>query len=350
MTPEDPSSDAPETPDRTAGDGAGTWSGRRALVTGATGFIGRHLCRWLSARGAEVVAASRSAAQFASAIGSVASAAVDGSRSDPAPGVAADRLVALDVTDPVQCARVLDEHRPEVVFHLASRVTGSRDGELVLPMLHANLIGTVHLLAALHAAGRGGSFVQVGSQEEPRGAEESPASPYAAAKSAATIYCRLFAALYGVPVGVARVFMVYGPGHQDENKLVPYVIRCLLAGEPAKLMSGNRRIDWVFVDDVARGLARLAEALPREHAPGRRALEIELGSGALASVREVAERLAELLPEGPRPELGAVADRAGEIERRADLAAAAAIGWRPQVGLDEGLARTVEWFRGRSGG
>jgi nucleoside-diphosphate-sugar epimerase len=228
--------------------------------------------------------------------------------------------------------------RPDRVVHLASVVKGSRDRALVHEMLSANVESTVHLLDAATELGCR-RFVQLGSLEEPeRG--EAARSPYAAAKAAATVYAELFARLYSLPVALARVFMVYGPGPQDRAKLVPYVIDELLAGRAPKLASGARPVDWVFVDDVVEGLARMLVE------PGALGERVDLGSGELVTVREVVDRLVELVAPGVVPELGARADREGEVVRQADVARTAArIGWRPRVGLDEGLRRTVEASR-----
>jgi nucleoside-diphosphate-sugar epimerase len=297
------------------------------VVTGATGFVGLHLCRDLVSRGAHVLAASRHQSLH---LGE---------------GRSAVPWTALDVSEREQCRALVERERPDVIFHLASHVSGSRESDLVLPMLHANLLGTVHLLGALQEVGTG-RFVQVGSQEEPRTWADAPVSPYAAAKLGASAYCRLFAELYGVPVGVARVFMVYGPGPQDETKLVPYVITTLLRGRDPALMSGSRKVDWVYVGDVVEGLVRLAEGLADGCQTGRPAREVEIGTGVATPVHEVARALSRLIGGDARPRFGAVEDRAAELERVADLGVTERIlGWVPEVELDRGLRQTVEWFR-----
>jgi nucleoside-diphosphate-sugar epimerase len=300
--------------------------GARALVTGASGFLGAHLCRRLRAEGAEVVAVSRSERPEAS------SGADD-----------ARRWLRSDLAVAEECERVVGEAAPDLVFHLASVVRGSRDRSWVRPTFEANLASAVFLLDAVAARG-GVRFVQLGSLEEPASPEQAPCSPYAAAKSAASGYARMFAELYGVGAVVARVFMVYGPGPQDREKLVPYVIERLLAGEPLRLASGRRRVDWIFVEDVAEALARIGASADR--LAGR---TVDVGSGELVTTGEVVRRLHALLAPGVEPPFGSLPDRAGEIERAARAAETERVlGWRPRVGLDEGLARTVEWFRSQS--
>ncbi len=229
--------------------------------------------------------------------------------------------------------------RAEIVFHLASQVTGRRDLDFVEPILEANLVAGVHLMTAATRAGVA-RIVLAGSMEEPEhGAGEAPASPYAAAKAAQSLYARFLRAVHGTPVVTARIFMVYGPGQADRAKLVPYSILENLAGRPAKIASGDRPIDWIFVEDVARGLAALATA------PGIEGETLDLGSGETVTVAEIAARIATRVGAGP-PESGALPARPLETVRRADPERTfARTGFRPAVSLDEGLQRTVEWYR-----
>lgn len=296
-----------------------TLAGAEVLVTGASGFLGRHLVSRLLAEGARVHAVSRR------------------SRGEVA-GAEGASWHAADLADADAVAALVAAVRPRVVFHLASHVAGSRDLELVLPTFHANLASTVHLLTAVARQGGCRSFVQAGSLEESRG--DVPASPYAAAKLAASAYAEMFAALYAVPAVVARIFMVYGPGQPDLRKLVPYVATSLLRGAAPRLSSGTRPVDWIYVDDVVEGLLRLGR---RSDLGGR---HVDLGSGELVTVAEVVSRLFQIVGQDRAPDFGSLEDRPREQVRSADVAATAALlGWRPATDLDAGLAATVEWYR-----
>jgi nucleoside-diphosphate-sugar epimerase len=272
-----------------------------------------------------------------------AAAAATAGTAAAAAGAGSTTWHRLDLADAGAVDSLIGAVRPDFVFHLAGLVKGSRDRALVMPALEANLAATVRLLDAVAAHGCR-RFVQVGSLEEPPIDQPAtvPASPYAAAKAAATAYCRMYAELYAVPVSIARVFMVYGPGPQDENKLVPYVARALLAGRTPSLSSGTRAVDWIFVEDVAEGLVRIAA---RDGVVGR---VVDLGTGELSSVADVVRKLYRLAGRADDPPFGSLGDRALEQVRRADVAATeGALGWRPGVALDEGLRRTFEWFRQR---
>ena len=169
--------------------------------------------------------------------------------------------------------------------------------------------------------------------------ECAPSSPYAASKAAAGLYARLFRDLYDLDVRMARIFMVYGPGAQDEKKLIPYLIRSLRAGKSPPMSSGERPVDWVYVEDVARGLVAMAESPDPDPAP------VDLGTGVTTTVRALGESLQALVGGPGTLAFGALPDRPMETIRLADPARTfARIGWSPTVPLDDGLRRTLAWF------
>ena len=283
--------------------------GAVALVTGGAGFIGRHLCERLAAAGMSVHSASRRE------------------------HVGAQTLPhwRVDLTDFAAVSRLFDKVGPHYIFHLASHVQGAPDLKHVLPAFHGNLHTTVNLLTA--AAERGcRRLVLAGSFMEPTSmpGDETPTSPYAAAKWASAVYGRMFGALYGVSVTTARVYMVYGPGQQDLNKLVPYAIRCLLSGEAPQITSGRRLVDWVYVQDVAEGLLRLALA---DDAVGR---TVDLGSGWMKTTSDLVATICPLMAPSIAPAIGALPDRPLEPTGAARVDEIGLIGWAPKVSSRKG--------------
>jgi UDP-glucose 4-epimerase len=246
-----------------------------------------------------------------------------------------------DLTDDAVARDLVRRVRPDVVLHLASEVSGGRELALVLPMLRANLLAAVNVMVACAEVGCS-RVVLAGSMEEPDlGDPDAVAqSPYAVAKWGALAYARHLHALHGLPLVHLRVFMVYGPGQLDLRKLVPYVTVSLLRGEAPKLTSGARAVDWIYVDDVVDAFLRAAVA------PGAEGRSLDVGSGELVTARALAVRLSEVVGGEVEPAFGAIADRRLERVRAADpTAAVEAMGWRPQTPLEEGLARTVAFYR-----
>ena len=301
-------------------DMASGLKGKRILVTGANGFIGAHLCRRLCREGAEVHAVYR--------------------RQRPVE-VEGQRLWQADLSMIDSVREILGKVGPEIVFHLASHVKGAPELEHVLPTFHSNLQSTVNLLTVATQANRP-RVVLTGSlaEPEPKQGEQFPVAPYAAAKWACTGYARMFHALYGLPVVIARVFMVYGPAQLDLTKLVPYVTLSLLRGKPPRITAGHRLLDWVYVSDVVNGFLTLAEA------PNVLGATVEFGSGSLITIREIVESIANQIGNGIEPEFGVLPDRPLEPTRIARTKETfGRLGGKPEVPLQEGLKRTVEWYR-----
>jgi nucleoside-diphosphate-sugar epimerase len=286
-------------------------------VTGAAGFIGTALCQRLSKAGAVVHALGRQ-------------------REAPAN---LGEWIACDVTDLSQVRESLQASRPQLIFHLASKVTGSQNLAMVLPTLQSNLIGFVNVALVARELGCAG-MVTIGSLMEPD--EQIPVvphSPYAAAKYAASCYGRMFARIYGLPVTIAKLMMVYGPGQLDFTKLVPYVISRLLDHQTAELSSGRQEFDWVYIDDVIDAL--LSIAMRPDLAGGT----IDVGTGVLTSVAEVTTGIARRLGGAHLLRLGAVPDRKAEPTRRADvLRTRELLSWQARVSIDAGLDLTTAWY------
>jgi nucleoside-diphosphate-sugar epimerase len=293
----------------------------RALVTGAAGFLGSHLCERLRASGADVHAVSRS--------------------EPPAEAREGLRWWRSAFDDEAEVERILGAVRPEVVFHLGGHVTASPEVAHVMPTFASLLASSVHVL--VHAAERGARIVLAGSSTEPVG-DGVPGSPYGAAKWCATAYARMFHALYATPVVITRPFVTYGP-RQKDDKVIPYAITSLLGGRAPQLSSGGFVADWVYVDDVIDGFLKAATV------PEAVGQEVDLGTGRLASVRDVVELIVEIANPPVKPRFGALPDRPKEIVRAAEVERTwAVLGWRATTSLRAGLERTIAWHRQRAGG
>ena len=297
--------------------------GKRILVTGGAGFVGTHLCAHLARASVETVAVSRRAVRAQQ--GTV-------------------RYEPVDLSDAAAARTLLARAKPDIVFHLAGLAAGARERALVLSTFESNLRVTVNVLLAAAETGNP-QIILPGSLEEPTEPEAVPSSPYAMSKWAASSYGRMFHALYQVPVRIARVFMTYGPTRKNLGKLIPYVTLSLLRGERPKLSSGRRSVDWIYIDDVVAGLIALALA---EGVDGQ---TLDIGSGKVVPIRSIVEMIAARIPGSPAPLFDVLRERPFEQVREADVAAMrAATGWAPAIPLEDGLSRTIEWFRAEASG
>ena len=293
--------------------------GEKVLITGASGFIGSHLCRRLCQAGIELHAISRA----------------------KRPGDEGKlQWWQSDLSDSARARDLVQAVKPDVIFHLASHVMGARSLENVLPTFRSNLFSTVNIMAAAAEIGCR-RIVLTNSLEEPDPGDSAPipSSPYAAAKWASSGYARMFHALYQLPVVILRLFMVYGPAQQDLGKLIPYVTLCLLRGEAPRLSSGRRDVDWIYVEDVVDGIIAAAQA------PDVEGKTIDIGSGELVPIRKVVENLVQLTNPTIQPNFGALPERPLEQVRVADIARSnALLGWKARISLEQGLRRTTQWY------
>ena len=223
---------------------------------------------------------------------------------------------------------------------MASHVCGARNYENMELTFKSNLVTTFNLLLTIHniACKRiilAGSFEEVNSNSD----ISIPSSPYAAAKFAALNYALLYHKLFNTPVCIASIYMVYGPGQKDLKKLIPYVILNTLNQESPKLTSGNRNIDWVYVDDVVDALIKMLLA------PGIEGESIDIGSGKSIKTKKMVNMLTALIDSNVKPQFGVLNDRVMEQEKNARVSETFdKIGWYPKTELKLGLSNTIQYF------
>lgn len=294
--------------------------GKRILVTGARGFIGHKLCISLQEMGAEIYAVSTR---------------------EQAPSEVIHEWLVGDLADYDFTESLVKRSRPDIVFHLAGYATGLRTVDIVRPTFRNNLLATLNMLIAF-AESDIKRLVLAGSLEEPVAGDVDaiPVSPYAASKWASTQYARMFYRLYKMPVAMARIFMVYGPGDRNFKNLIPYVIRSLLNNEVPKLTSGKRLVDWVYIDDVVDGLIKMGV---QEGIEGR---SIDLGTGEKTSVKEICSKIKDMIGVEMQLDFGLIPDRPFERETEARLEETRnALDWSPKINVDTGLQKTIDWVR-----
>jgi UDP-glucose 4-epimerase len=308
----------------------------RTLVTGAAGFIGSTLVDRLLADGHSVIGVDNLSSGRSENLGKA-------ERSD------AFEFAKADIVD-ADLSGLLAETRPEVVFHLAAQIDVRRSVADPQVDTTINVVGTVRLAEAARQAGvrkvvhtsSGGSIYGTPQTfPTPEDVPADPASPYAAGKVAGEVYLNMFRNLYGLECSHIAPGNVYGP-RQDphgEAGVVAIFSRALLAGRPTKIFGdGTDTRDYVFVEDVVDAFVKAAG----ETGGGQR---FNVGTGVETSVRELHSAVANAAgapdePEFHPPRLGELKRSCLDISRAADV-----LGWRPKVGIADGVARTVDYFR-----
>jgi dTDP-glucose 4,6-dehydratase len=311
----------------------------RVVVTGGAGFIGSHYVRTLlgggypAFAGADVVVLD--ALTYA------------GTRTNLAAVAQHPRLTVVvgDVCDSSRVDEVVTD--ADVVLHFAAESHVDRSISGAAAFVLTNVLGTQTVLDA--ALRRGVGRVVAVSTDEVYGSiatgswdEDEPLapnSPYAASKAAADLMARAYHRTHGLDVCVTRGCNTYGP-HQLPEKVIPLFVTNLLDGLPVPLYGDGLNVrEWLHVDDHCAAIQAVAQR-------GRPGAVYNIGGGTELTNAQLTDRLLTLTGRGPEL-VQRVADRLGH-DRRYSLdwtRAADELGYAPRVGLDEGLAATVAWYR-----
>ena len=306
-----------------------------SLVTGGAGFIGSHLCEALAAAGRSV---------------RVFDDLSTGLRENLAHVRPAPEVVQGSLTDPAAVARAVAGC--EVVYHLGALASVAKSVEDPVFNHAVNSTGTLHVLDAARKAGvrrvvYAGSASAYGGADDPAGQDEDTPlralSPYAAAKLAGEFYCQAFAAVYPLETVRLRFFNVFGPRQRADSPysgVIAIFTAALSAGRtPTVHGDGLQSRDFVSVTDVARALMRAADT------PGVSGRVYNVGTGRSVTVLDLIAALNKLLGTDARPRFGPT--RTGDVRySRAKIGRITAdLGYAPTVSFEDGLRRTLEWYK-----
>jgi nucleoside-diphosphate-sugar epimerase len=298
---------------------------KRVLVTGASGFVGRHSPPSLASRGFEVHAVHATGT--------------------PGPDTGATWHRA-DLLDPGQAARLLDEVRPTHLLHFAWYAVHGKYWTSTenLRWVEASL----SLLRGFAERG-GGRAVLAGTCAEydwrygycvERTTPTVPSTLYGTSKNALQSVASAFAAQAGLSLAWGRIFFPYGPEEQ-QGRLVPSVIRSLQRREAVQCSHGNQYRDFLYVEDCADAFAALLDGLVEG--------PVNIGSGSPVTIKDVVRTIVSLIPgaDAVPVEFGAVPTPQDDPPLLvADVRRLAReVGWMPRINLADGLARTITWWQ-----
>jgi len=315
------------------------WRDRSVLVTGATGLVGSWLTRSLVDAGADVVCLVRDWVPQSELV-----------RAGTLDRV---KVVRGDICDRDAMERAVGEYETGVVIHLAAQTIVGIANRNPISTFESNIQGTWNLLEACRRTGGVRSIVVAssdkayGDQEVLPYNEDTPLAgrhPYDVSKSCADLIAQTYAQTYGLPVAVTRCGNFYGGGDLNWNRIVPGTVRAALRGQRPVIRSDGHYIrDYFYVEDGAAAYLLLAEQLhEREELKG---LAFNFSLETEVSVLELVNRV--LLAMGSDVEPLVLNHASNEIRRQSLDASRARrmLGWKPLFTLDEGIERTIAWYR-----
>ena len=315
------------------------WRDRSVLVTGATGLLGGWLTSRLISSGANVVCLVRDWVPQCELV-----------RKNQLENV---NVVRGDVTDRDVVERALGEYEVQTVFHLAAQTIVSIANRNPVSTFESNVQGTWNLLEACRRSPTVTAIV-VASSDKAYGShtvlpygEDMPLQgrhPYDVSKSCADLISQAYAATYDLPVGITRCGNFYGGGDLNWNRIVPGTIRSIVRGERPIIRSDGKYIrDYFYVEDGAAAYMLLAERLSADRK--LRGMAFNFSNEVQITVLELVEKILAKMESRLTPE---VQNQASNEIRHQYLSAERArklLKWAPEFTLDEGLERTIAWYR-----
>ena len=315
------------------------------LVTGARGFIASWLCNRLLEDGRRVVSFDRESPGN-SHPGRHSGLALLGIEDEV-------EEVRGDLRDADSVGGIFERVKPAVVYHLAAQTIVGTAVESPAETFDVNVRGTWTILEA--ARDHDVEGVVFASSDKAYGAHDDlpyredfplqPTAPYEASKAAADLIARSYWDSFGLPVAVTRFANVYGGGDINFSRLVPETVSAVLDGRRPVLRSdGSPQRDLLYVEDAAAAYLAIADALVDGRGAG---MAFNAGGERPYAVLEIVETIARVAGTGIEPDIQGEGNPEGEIDtqyvdstRLRELT-----GWRPEISLEDGLRRTLEWYR-----
>lgn len=333
-----------ESPRKAKGDSVSHtyWRDRPTFVTGGAGLVGSWLVRRLVEAGADVVCLVRDWVPQSELVRSKAPNLLD-----------QVRVVRGDICDQELMERILGEYEIETVIHLAAQTIVGIANRNPVSTFEANIKGTWALLEACRRSPKVSSIVVASSDKAYGEAKVMPYDettrlegrhPYDVSKSCADLIAQSYAHTYGLPVVVTRCGNFYGGGDLNWNRIVPGTIRSVVRGERPVIRSDGQFVrDYFYVEEGARVYMMLAERLAAD--AKLRGEAFNFSNEMQVTVLELVEKIlrgmkSELLPDVRNEPIKEI-----RIQYLSAKKAREQLDWKPELTLDEGLARTIAWYR-----
>ncbi|MGO9311571.1 MAG: GDP-mannose 4,6-dehydratase [Syntrophobacteraceae bacterium] len=315
------------------------WKNRPVLITGATGLLGSWLVRRLFEIGADVVCFVRDWVPQSEA-----------ARSGILERV---KVVRGDVRDQACIERALGEYEIDTVFHLAAQTIVPIANRNPISTFESNIQGTWILLEACRHSPMVRQIILASSDKAYGDHEQLPyheeialqgRHPYDVSKSCADLIAQSYAISYGLPVVITRCGNFFGGGDLNWNRIVPGTIRSVFFGQPPVIRSDGSFVrDYLYAEDGAAAYMLLAEKLAED--PCLRGRAFNFSNELQITVLDLVRRILDLMGSKLVPD---VRNEAQNEIRNQYLSAARAreeLGWKSQFALEDGLRKTIDWYR-----
>lgn len=253
----------------------------------------------------------------------------------------------VDILDLNSLCEIIKQINPTHVFHLAAILNRSRDFSALETSISVNVLGTCNLLHALRDIPLS-RFLHMNTSEcyghnstpFTENMSLSPCSPYSASKSSSELFTRVFSEMYSIPTTYIRSFNVFGEG-QSEDMLIPQVIISGLEKKDIDLTKGEQTRDSIYIKDIIEGICL---ATFSEKSVG---IVINLCSQKDYSIQYLAEKIVEIGYFDIKLNFGKLQYRKSEIMEMVgdSTKARQLLGWKPHFTLNEGLSKTIDWYR-----
>lgn len=300
---------------------------KRILITGASGFIGRHLLHQLGTYGSHIATISRHNDNFPFDV----------------------EQYIVDIKDTRAIQDCVQSYQPEYIFHLAAYKDRNENIQAFYSAIETNLMGTLNLFSAAKDVTSVQSIVTLGTAEEygnnvPPFNEilrEVPVTPYSFSKVCVSHMAELFFHLYNLPVTIIRPTLAYGPG-QGTDMFLPSLVTSLLENKPFAMSLGEQTRDFVYVTDLVEALLLASKNTTVQ------GQIINIGSGVPIKLADLAEKIEKMIGKNGLVRYGERPYRRNEVmEYCVDPKRAENIlGWKAKTSIEDGLKATIASYRG----
>jgi CDP-glucose 4,6-dehydratase len=320
------------------------WKGKRVFVTGSTGIIGINLINRLVSYGAEVTALVRDWVPQATHLGGWLSAGSD------------VNIVRGDLEDYFFIQRVIAEYEIQNIFHLGAQTIVNVGNTSPVTTFKANIEGTWNLLEAVRVLkGYSGTVeaVCVASSDKAYGSsknlpytEDMPLCgehPYDVSKSCTDLIAQSYGKTYGLPISIARMGNIYGPGDLNFSRIIPGTIRSIIEMKIPELRSNGTPIrEYFFVEDAINAYLSMAEHTRTMNHYGE---AFNFSSGEKMSVTEVVRHIITTMGSNVEPKIlntgrNEIQDQYLSIRKARDV-----LRWQPEYTFEMGIRKTIDWYR-----